>query len=361
MILTRRAKRLAVPVIVCTILPLAVHFAWRFLTSRWWISAAGLLEALSFLSRDRNFDYFPDDHSTSKKSVFSPVDDKSQLPSTRLLATLLRDVVFGNARDPRKRPMSGDRGRSREDRKDYQHSRRLLGYTQTRIRVQRRKRKACKMQRAVAIGLDPLRGLGSQFDRRGTLSHAYRSWDCSTERNNPALEKQRTRTYMHVYVRDGKRAGSSRPIITLAIVVSTLSTTVDDTVRDVTQRRRVPLEGTREVACEDRPFANPTRTWTLRIETDVWRSTIRARNACQAPAVVSAKMRVFISPCFLINQHVVENCTTGWFATSQHMYLYVAYVQSDLADSYLDVATWWTFASSFPASLEIRLSMLQRK
>lgn len=88
MILTRRAKRLAVPVIICTILPLAIHFAWRFLTSRWWISAAGLLEALSFLSRDRNFDYFPDDRSTSKKSVFSPVDDKSQLPSTRLFATL---------------------------------------------------------------------------------------------------------------------------------------------------------------------------------------------------------------------------------------------------------------------------------
>lgn len=202
MILTRRAKRLAVPVIVCTILPLAVHFAWRFLTSRWWISAAGLLEALSFLSRDRNFDYFPDDRSTSKKSVFSPVDDKSQLPSTRLLTTLLRDVVFGNAwsrADPRKRLMSGDRGRSREDRKDSQHSRRLLGYTQTRIRVRRRKRKACKMQRAVAIGLDPLRELGSQFDRRGTLSHAYRRWDCSTARNNPALKKQRTRTYIRTW------------------------------------------------------------------------------------------------------------------------------------------------------------------
>lgn len=60
---------------------------------------------------------------------------------------------------------------------------------------------------------------------------------------------------------------------------------------------------------------------------------------------------------------MVENYTTGWFATSQHMYLYVAYVQSDRADSYLDldvVATWWTFAR-VDLSLEIRLSTLQRK
>jgi len=74
MILTRKAKWLAVPVIVRTILPLAVHFARRFFVNRRWISAAGLLEALSFPSRDRNFDYFPDDHLTSKRSVFSSVD-----------------------------------------------------------------------------------------------------------------------------------------------------------------------------------------------------------------------------------------------------------------------------------------------
>jgi len=63
---------LAVPVIVRTILPLAVHFARRFFFNRRWISAAGLLEALSFPSRDRNFDYFPDDRLTSKSPFSRP-------------------------------------------------------------------------------------------------------------------------------------------------------------------------------------------------------------------------------------------------------------------------------------------------
>lgn len=75
MILTRKAKWLAVPVIIRTILPLAVHFARRFFANHQWISAAGLLEALSFPSRDRNFDYFPDHRLTSKRSVFSSVDE----------------------------------------------------------------------------------------------------------------------------------------------------------------------------------------------------------------------------------------------------------------------------------------------
>lgn len=87
--------------------------------------------------------------------------------------------------------------------------------------------------------------LGSRFDRRETLSHARRRRDCSRDggRNNPALGKT---TDAHViYVRDGERAG----LLAITInhdrdqVASTLSTTVDGTVRDVT-RRRVPLEGT---------------------------------------------------------------------------------------------------------------------
>lgn len=63
--------RTIVPIVVGTVLPLAVHPARRrlFFASERWVPAAGLLGALSFPSGDRNFDYFPGDRLTSKKNL----------------------------------------------------------------------------------------------------------------------------------------------------------------------------------------------------------------------------------------------------------------------------------------------------
>lgn len=298
MILTRGAKRLAVPVIICTILPLAVHFAWRFLTSRWWISAAGLLEALSFLSRDRNFDYFPDDRSTSKKSVFSPVDDKSQLPSrracSRLLATLLRDVSGDAQRslaDPRERLMSGEWGGSREDRKDSQHSRWLLGYTQTQPES-RSKRKACKCN-AQWRSDSMLRGLGSRFDRRGTLSRTLIAAEITTARNNP---RWKNGEQARIYVRDSEWASETTSWLHNRLPRSLVSITVDGCTWRNTTTTGASRGNVRSCVQRSRE-SDGLGLDRSRNRRDDWR--VRANNACQVPAVVSAKMRFFISSyCF---------------------------------------------------------------
>lgn len=252
-----------------------------------------------------------------QKNPFSPTTTNRQLPLRLAYSRLLRFLydVFGDARSRANESVGtfveSGRGWDREDRDNYQHSR-LLGYTQTQARI-RCKRKACKWN--AQWGNDRtrmLRGLWIAFwqarDAAVTLKTLYGRGIII-----PRWEKTMDARVYILYIRDSERAEATS---TDSKTDYPRSYSLDDCWRPIkwrnttttTQRRR------RQRYDDGYTFRGNVRScviemgrscicdwfWNLDARSRNRRndSTIRANNACQALAVVSAKNTRFYLSLF---------------------------------------------------------------
>lgn len=142
---------------------------------------------------------------------------------------------------------------------------------------------------------------------------------------------------------------------------SLVSITVDGYTWRNTTTTGASRGNVRSCVQRSRPFANLTDLDLLGVETDVTidgsAQTTRAKHRRWCPRKCAFLSLLVV----LINQHVVENYTAGWFATSQHIYSICRLCSIRSRWLLFRYSRHLVNVCATPISLGIQLSMLQVK